>query len=232
MPLRTAGTAFGGLLGGCVGDAAAKHWPLHGRIAVTQASAGAAGRRANAAFKVGLDWGIGQYTVRTHGCPPACSSACSSASHLPAWCSRCGTSWHAPCTRHGCRWHTELHPRPPAAGSAPRWQHCNRRHLCRGAALLCAPQVLAGTRLQQPTVCRRVAAVWDACFTSCECSGVSCCPSARHQSRHCQPPASMLHRPAALCTQRLCRPGSATWCMHSTAASKVGWGAGTQGRTA
>jgi hypothetical protein len=31
-----AGTAFGGLLGGVVGDAAAKLWPLHGRIAVTQ----------------------------------------------------------------------------------------------------------------------------------------------------------------------------------------------------
>ncbi len=35
-----AGTAFGGLLGGVIGDWAAKHWPRHGRIAVTQFSVG------------------------------------------------------------------------------------------------------------------------------------------------------------------------------------------------
>ncbi|KAI3436365.1 hypothetical protein D9Q98_002418 [Chlorella vulgaris] len=35
-----AGTAFGGLIGGCVGDAAAKLYPHHGRIAVTQFSVG------------------------------------------------------------------------------------------------------------------------------------------------------------------------------------------------
>ncbi|KAI7839840.1 hypothetical protein COHA_006425 [Chlorella ohadii] len=32
------GTAVGGLIGGCVGDAAAQRWPLRGRIAVTQFS--------------------------------------------------------------------------------------------------------------------------------------------------------------------------------------------------
>lgn len=35
----SAGTAVGGLIGGFVGDAAAKRWPNHGRLAVTQVSA-------------------------------------------------------------------------------------------------------------------------------------------------------------------------------------------------
>ncbi|EFN50878.1 hypothetical protein CHLNCDRAFT_141677 [Chlorella variabilis] len=40
VALFLAGTAFGGLIGGCVGDAAAKAYPQHGRIAVTQFSVG------------------------------------------------------------------------------------------------------------------------------------------------------------------------------------------------
>lgn len=40
VALFLAGTAFGGLLGGFVGDAAAKRFPMHGRIAVTQFSVG------------------------------------------------------------------------------------------------------------------------------------------------------------------------------------------------
>ncbi|PRW59549.1 MFS general substrate transporter [Chlorella sorokiniana] len=38
VALFLAGTAVGGLIGGCVGDAAAQRWPLRGRIAVTQFS--------------------------------------------------------------------------------------------------------------------------------------------------------------------------------------------------
>ncbi|KAL4424385.1 hypothetical protein ABPG75_001686, partial [Micractinium tetrahymenae] len=39
VALFLAGTAVGGLIGGFVGDAAAKRWPNHGRLAVTQARA-------------------------------------------------------------------------------------------------------------------------------------------------------------------------------------------------
>jgi hypothetical protein len=38
VALFLAGTAVGGLIGGCVGDAAAQRWPLRSRIAVTQFS--------------------------------------------------------------------------------------------------------------------------------------------------------------------------------------------------
>lgn len=48
-----AGTAVGGLIGGCVGDAAAKRWPLRGRIAVTQFSVSIGIPFACLVFKVG-----------------------------------------------------------------------------------------------------------------------------------------------------------------------------------
>lgn len=38
VALFLAGVGCGGLLGGVIGDAAAKFWPRHGRLAVTQVS--------------------------------------------------------------------------------------------------------------------------------------------------------------------------------------------------
>jgi len=43
----------GGLIGGCVGDAAAQRWPLRGRIAVTQFSVSIGIPFACLVFKVG-----------------------------------------------------------------------------------------------------------------------------------------------------------------------------------
>lgn len=51
--LRRAGTAVGGLIGGCLGDAAAQRWPLRGRIAVTQFSVSIGIPFAWLVFKVG-----------------------------------------------------------------------------------------------------------------------------------------------------------------------------------
>ena len=95
VALRNAGTAFGGLLGGCVGDAAAKHWPLHGRIAVTQASwAGAAALLALPSACLYQHEALGHWAEKSApsflASPLHCSSASSSASPLPAWCSRWG----------------------------------------------------------------------------------------------------------------------------------------------
>ena len=56
LHLLHAGTAAGGLLGGCVGDAAAARWPHHGRIAVTQFSVAVGIPFACLVFKVQRGW--------------------------------------------------------------------------------------------------------------------------------------------------------------------------------
>ena len=51
---------MGGLIGGYVGDTAAKRWPRHGRIAVTQFSVSIGIPFACLVFKVGVGgWGRG-----------------------------------------------------------------------------------------------------------------------------------------------------------------------------